>query len=746
MSAKPAADRGEAKTPSIVRQLNMNDVLGGRGAPIIDNEGNHRFRKIVAGRRAEYFALSRRQAKDRIARQIVTTVRSRGGRFLKKLDDNDQVRSLGVKKGDNVWIELDEDTVLTKVKQALRDKSTEDEEPRPRRRKRVRSGNLVPDEDSESDQPEQKMESSESTSRTQQIQPSISGGRLSHPHHQASPSNVPAAPETAFAASIAPPQAESKFDAINSVGRAGPGQFDTLLQQIREAERFGQRTMTTGNRATTAAAAGILQLPPNSSQVLSHLSTGSLLGDASGMFAGAAAAHPPPDPSSFLPFTVPPQLQLDPLLGAVPGMGLGPSGLGVHETARQALGPSQSTLRALLGVEGRHRVTQQQQQQQPHQPFLQETSKPCEDIILEGLLHPKTPSPVLPMTQILTLSLFEVSLLLVLCDFGLPLLSASPEADAAASSSDDSSNSWTWSSLGEKIVNCSVRPSHGRSAYTSLATLCSANAECVERARVLATALASNSDELGRFAVMFLEKVRGGDSSALRDNVPGASPLLASASAAAATFVSPTNRDSHSRVENFASWLLQQWASRLDILMDGGGRPVAFSSEDMRASRASSSSGGDCKAVATAGALDSQDCERIFSMIAGLSRLRHLFLQYYSDDDDDNAATFIRALTSFPDRTTPFSPRTTWWIDADTPVRDLWLIRNALRIGVSSVVDADATPIGSPLRTLRQSAVTTRQVETRLEKLSSFLHAHFEAQSHDRITTERLTALQLLLG
>lgn len=133
---------------NLVTKLNFHDVLMGRGAPAIDNEGNVRFRRLVHGRRGEYAAASKRSEKDQIAREIVSSIREKGGRFLKKLEDPDLSRNLDAPEGSDAWITVDEETVLTKTKQALRDKSTEDEGPdRKRRRKRVTHGNLVPEND-----------------------------------------------------------------------------------------------------------------------------------------------------------------------------------------------------------------------------------------------------------------------------------------------------------------------------------------------------------------------------------------------------------------------------------------------------------------------------------------------------------------------------------------------------------------------------------------------------------------------
>lgn len=747
----------------------MNDVLGGRGAPVIDNEGNHRFRKIVATRRAEYFGQSRRQGKDQIARQIVSTVRSRRGRFLKKIDDAEQARSLGITDEEsNAWIELDEDTILTKVKQALRDKSTEDEEPRPRRRKRVSNGNLVPNEDDmESEQLlDQNLESSDNAARQPPGPTDIRGLSL-----QRSPSVSVAASADGTPLIRLPVQGESKVDGPLG-GGTGQEHFLAILQQM------GQRPAASPGVATAAGGGGPIYLLPEHPSYISQLPTASFIGGPSGlpvMLAATVPQYPGSTGSTsnmqyFPPLQQPPQpqhhnFQFDPRLGTASGM---------SSQQQQAYETNEARLRAILGSDA---FCQQQQSPQPppqQQQYIgQDPSKPCEDIILEGMLHRRAPAA--PQTnQIIIVSLFEASLLLVLCDFGLPLASASPLAGSAAAAAAATSpsllsstsdalilSSWTWASMGETIVNWSVRRTQGRTAFAALATLCGADAGRVQSTCTLATALSASPVELGRSAIMFLEKMGKKSNSIPKEESIAllrkqeAMPL----SPIEGVFTSASaNRDSSkSRVQTslfvslfpFVSLLLEQWASRLDIVTEAG-QPIAFSSEDMRmvdhvvVTNESSLASHSHQAFASAGSYTVSDCRRILSIIAALSRLRHILYHH-------ETASILRVLTSFPDRSTPLNPSTMWWVaDADnaTPLRDLWLIKNALQKGVSAVVDADATSVGapsSPIGTLRQSSVTTRQVEGRLEKLSNFLHPHFEFQSSARVMEERRRALRALL-
>ena len=102
-----------------ITELRPTDVLFGRGSGPNDHEGNIRFRQLVAERKEEYLATNHRQTKAKIAREIVNTIVNDGGRFLKKVEPAD-ARRLGIPKGIDAWIAVDDDTVMEKAKQALR--------------------------------------------------------------------------------------------------------------------------------------------------------------------------------------------------------------------------------------------------------------------------------------------------------------------------------------------------------------------------------------------------------------------------------------------------------------------------------------------------------------------------------------------------------------------------------------------------------------------------------------------------
>ena len=93
----------------------------------------------------------------------------------------------------------------------------------------------------------------------------------------------------------------------------------------------------------------------------------------------------------------------------------------------------------------------------------------------------------------------------------------------------------------------------------------------------------------------------------------------------------------------------------------------------------------------------------------------------------------------------PLSAGTPWWIGPEAPQRDFWLIKSALETGVTAILNADVSVVGSPERTLRQASVTVVEVEHRLEKLCNILLSQFHVQSKTRITEEREAAWRALL-
>lgn len=86
--------------------INDKDVLSGRGGGTNNHPGNKEFRSLVDQYRSEY-VLSKKWAKREIARNIVESIRSKGGRFLKK-------------EG-SMWHDIGDQKAREKTSQALRE-------------------------------------------------------------------------------------------------------------------------------------------------------------------------------------------------------------------------------------------------------------------------------------------------------------------------------------------------------------------------------------------------------------------------------------------------------------------------------------------------------------------------------------------------------------------------------------------------------------------------------------------------
>lgn len=89
-------------------QINLSDVLCGRGGGTNTQVGNRRFRTLVQEFQPTYL-LCRRKEKPLIARTIVLIIRKRGGRFLKKNEE------------DNGFYEVGDEKAEAKTSQALRE-------------------------------------------------------------------------------------------------------------------------------------------------------------------------------------------------------------------------------------------------------------------------------------------------------------------------------------------------------------------------------------------------------------------------------------------------------------------------------------------------------------------------------------------------------------------------------------------------------------------------------------------------
>jgi hypothetical protein len=111
---------GPPTAGEMITQLEPNDVLMGRGAPVANYAGNVLFQQLVSTRKFEYSKAGQHAAKQVIARQVYAKICQRGGRFLSKLAP--VTVSVTKTTVHNHWYVADKQVALEKVKQALRNK------------------------------------------------------------------------------------------------------------------------------------------------------------------------------------------------------------------------------------------------------------------------------------------------------------------------------------------------------------------------------------------------------------------------------------------------------------------------------------------------------------------------------------------------------------------------------------------------------------------------------------------------
>jgi len=97
-----------------IRTPHPHDVLSGRGGGINGHAGNVQFREWVRVRKNDYNLAPSKVDKARVAQEVIQLVREQDppGRFLQK----DSSAGIG-----NWWVELDDDRVVAKTSQALRE-------------------------------------------------------------------------------------------------------------------------------------------------------------------------------------------------------------------------------------------------------------------------------------------------------------------------------------------------------------------------------------------------------------------------------------------------------------------------------------------------------------------------------------------------------------------------------------------------------------------------------------------------
>jgi hypothetical protein len=98
-----------------ITELYANDVLSGRGGATNSYRGNRAFRDLVKEYQEQYLKAKKRD-KPSVASIIVDIVRKRGGRFLRRCNEQ---------QGELVWVEIGDDRAREKTCQALREGAPE---------------------------------------------------------------------------------------------------------------------------------------------------------------------------------------------------------------------------------------------------------------------------------------------------------------------------------------------------------------------------------------------------------------------------------------------------------------------------------------------------------------------------------------------------------------------------------------------------------------------------------------------
>lgn len=122
ISVSETTSNDKTKELTLLIKIHPHDILLGRGALAIRNPGNIRFGHIVSLRKVEYKNTSHRRTKDTIARQVIQAVRNSNGRFVRKLEGAHELERFQLKPNDHAWLEAEDEVILQKVKQSLRDK------------------------------------------------------------------------------------------------------------------------------------------------------------------------------------------------------------------------------------------------------------------------------------------------------------------------------------------------------------------------------------------------------------------------------------------------------------------------------------------------------------------------------------------------------------------------------------------------------------------------------------------------
>jgi hypothetical protein len=95
-------------------QINDTDVLCGRGGAKT-HPGNVSFRTLIGKYQHTYLMANKARVRGEIATGIVAEIKSKGGRFLRRLENEEGINL-------DVWIEIDDKAAQAKTRQALRER------------------------------------------------------------------------------------------------------------------------------------------------------------------------------------------------------------------------------------------------------------------------------------------------------------------------------------------------------------------------------------------------------------------------------------------------------------------------------------------------------------------------------------------------------------------------------------------------------------------------------------------------
>ena len=133
-------------TGTYLTVLGDADVLLGRGAPVRKREANQSYHELVKAQKQAYNATGKHAVKDEIARTIVDKVALKGGRFVRRVDTEEERLSLAIPEHvTDAWVVVSEDFAREKCKQSLRDAAASLKKPAALTTSRKRSTSPIPE-------------------------------------------------------------------------------------------------------------------------------------------------------------------------------------------------------------------------------------------------------------------------------------------------------------------------------------------------------------------------------------------------------------------------------------------------------------------------------------------------------------------------------------------------------------------------------------------------------------------------